>query len=418
MRLGEIANETAVDNGKPLDGVRVLAAEQMQALPFATQLLARLGAEVVKVEHPTAGESGRGAAPSMRDPQGRTVGATFLRNNLNKRSVGLDLKHPRGRELFVELAGRFDVVGENFKAGTMERLGLGYEVLSQRWPELIYVSVSGFGNLGDSPYRSWPAYAMVPEAMSGLYEYSRQGDEPPRVIPAGALGDISSALFAVIGVQAALRHRDRTGRGQVVDIAMLDSMLAMGDVVTNFWSLGERSSGPQVIVGSFACADGFFAMQVAREHQFEALAGLLEHPEWLDDERLATRKGWAEHTEDLIRPAVEAWAATRSRLEICDALGAANIPSGPCFTAPEVIEDEHVAGRNMLVEMPRVDGVGEPVLIPGNPVKLSEVAEGPESRVPWVGEHTSEVLREELGLGENDLEDLRTGGVINGDGDT
>jgi len=412
MQLGDIANADAAPNGKPLDGVRVLAAEQMQALPFATQLLARLGAEVVKVEHPRSGESGRGAAPSMEDPKGRTVGATFLRNNLNKRSVGLDLKHPAGKELFIELAGRFDVVGENFKAGTMDRLGLGYEVLSARWPALVYVSVSGFGNLGDSPYRTWPAYAMVPEAMSGLYEYSRLGDEPPRVIPAGALGDISSALFAVIGVQAALRHRERTGRGQMVDIAMLDAMLAMGDVVTNFWSLGERSSVPQVIVGSFRAADGWFAMQVAREHQFEALAELVGRHEWLTDERLATRRGWAAHIEDVVRPAVEAWAAGMTRIEVCDALGAANIPSGPCFTAPEVIDDEHVARRNMLVEMPRPDGVDTPVLIPGNPVKLSEVAEGPETRVPWVGEHTAEVLGEELGLSGDELERLRAKGVI------
>ncbi len=412
MKLGQTANDDAADNGKPLDGVRVLAAEQMQALPFATQLLARLGAEVVKVEHPSTGESGRGAAPSMKDPEGRTVGATFLRNNLNKRSVGLDLKSPRGRELFIELAGRFDVVGENFKAGTMDRLGLGYEALRARWPKLVYVSVSGFGNLGDSPYRSWPAYAMVPEAMSGLYEYSRLGDEPPRVIPAGALGDISSALFAVIGVQAALRHRDRTGRGQLVDIAMLDSMLAMSDVVTNFWSLGERSSLPQVIVGSFRSSDGWFAMQIAREHQFESLADLVGRPEWTTDERLATRRGWSAHTEDLVRPAVESWAADKTRLEVCEALGAANIPSGPCFTTPEVIADEHVERRNMLVEMPRPDGVAEPVLIPGNPVKLSEVAEGPETRVPWVGEHTAEVLGEELGLSTVELDELRTTGVI------
>lgn len=412
MRLGDIANPDALDNGKPLDGVRVLAAEQMQALPFATQLLARLGAEVVKVEHPVHGESGRGAAPSMTDPEGRTVGATFLRNNLDKRSVGLDLKDPRGKELFLELAGRFDVVGENFKAGTMDRLGLGWDMLSDRWPELVYVSVSGFGSLGDSPYRSWPAYAMVPEAMSGLYDYSRRGDEPPRVIPAGALGDISSGLFAVIGVQAALRHRDRTGRGQLVDIAMLDSMLAMGDVVTNFWSLGERASVPHVIVGSFRAADGWFAMQVAREHQFAALAELVGQPGWLQDERFATRAGWAAHTEDVVRPAVEQWAAGRTRLQVCDALGAANIPSGPCFTAPEVIADEHVARRNMLVEMPRTDGVEEPVLIPGNPVKLSAVAEGPETRVPWVGEHTAEVLGSELGLSDGELADLRAAGVI------
>ena len=412
MQLGDVANEQAAGNGKPLDGVRVLAAEQMQALPFATQLLARLGAEVIKVEHPAHGESGRGSMPAVDDPEGRSMGATFLRNNLNKRSVGLDLKHPRGRELFIELAGRFDIVGENFKAGTMDRLGLGYDVLSERWPELIYVSVSGFGNLGDSPYRSWPAYAMVPEAMSGLYDYSRLGDEPPRVIPAGALGDISSALFAVIGVQAALRQRDRTGRGQLVDIAMLDSMLAMGDVVTNFWSLGQRERVPMVVVGSFRASDGWFVMQVAREHQFEALAELVGQPGWLTDERFATRAGWGTHTEDVIRPAIEGWAADKTRLEVCEALGAANIPSGPAYTAPEVIEDDHVARRNMLVEMPRPDGVEEPVLIPGNPVKLSDVAEGPETRVPWVGEHTSEVLREELGLNDGELEELRAQSVI------
>ena len=412
MHLGDIANPDAAANGKPLDGVRILAAEQMQALPFATQLLARLGAEVVKVEHPVDGESGRGALPAMADPEGRRVGATFLRNNLNKRSVGLDLKSPRGRELFIELAGHFDVVGENFKAGTMDRLGLGWEALSARWPRLIYVSVSGFGNLGDSPYRAWPAYAMVPEAMSGLYEYSRQGDEPPRVIPAGALGDISSALFAVIGVQAALRHRDHTGKGQLVDIAMLDAMLAMGDVVTNFWSLGQRDNTPEVIMASFKAADGWFAMQIAREHQFEALAGIVGEPSWLTDERLATRRGWALHLEDLIRPPVEAWAAEKSRLEVCDTLGAERIPSGPCFTTPEVIADQHVANRNMLVEMDRVDGVAEPVLIPGNPVKLSAVAEGPETRVPWVGEHTDEVLSAELGLSPAELSALRADGVI------
>ena len=413
MRLGDVANADAAANGKPLDGVRILAAEQMQALPYATQLLARLGAEVVRVEHPVHGDSGRGALPAVDDPEGRRLGATFLRNNLNKRSVGIDLKHPKGRELFIELAGHFDVVGENFKAGTMDRLGLGYDVLSARHPRLVYVSISGFGNLGDSPYRDWPAYAMVPEAMSGLYEYARIGDEPPRVVPAGALGDISSGLFAVIGVLAALRQRDRTGTGQVVDIAMLDAMVAMADVVTNFWSLGKRGNELEVLMNSFQAADGWFAMQVAREHQFEALAELVGHPEWTSDPRFATRKGWADHCEDVVRPAVTAWAADKTRIEVCDALGGANIPSGPCFTAPEVIDDPHVQMRNMLVEMPRPNGDGDPVLIPGNPVKLSDVAEGPETRVPYVGEHTDEVLAAELGLDDDALAALRDEGVIN-----
>ncbi|MEZ5320940.1 MAG: CaiB/BaiF CoA-transferase family protein [Microthrixaceae bacterium] len=411
MRLGELANEGATEYGRPLDGVRILAAEQMQALPFATQLLTRLGAEVVKVEHPRAGESGRASQPAMADPDGRPVGATFLRNNLNKRSVGIDLKHPRGRELFAELSGRFDVVAENFKAGTMARLGLGYDVLAERYPSLIYVSVSGFGNDG-SPYAAWPAYAMVPEAMSGLYDYSRHGDEPPRVIPR-ALGDISTGLFAVIGVQAALRHRERTGLGQYVDVAMLDSMLAMGDIATNLWSLGERPrDGRSGVMDSFAASDGYFVMQLVREHQFEAWCTLVGRPEWVGDPRFATRRMWGEATETLIRPAVEAWAAGRTRVEVCAALGAAGIPAGPVFTPDEVIADRHVEMRHMLVEMDRTDGVDTPVLIPGNPVKMSRVAEGPETRVPWVGEHTDEVLRAELGLDDAALRSLRADAVI------
>jgi crotonobetainyl-CoA:carnitine CoA-transferase CaiB-like acyl-CoA transferase len=153
MRLGDIANADSQHYGKPLDGVRVLAAEQMQALPYATQLLARLGAEVVKVEHPEHGESGRGSHPAMIDPQGRAVGATYLRNNLNKRSVGIDLKQPEGRDLFLKLVPHFDVIAENFKAGTMDRLGLGYDVIAQVHPGAIYVAVSGFGNTEPSPYR-------------------------------------------------------------------------------------------------------------------------------------------------------------------------------------------------------------------------------------------------------------------------
>jgi len=146
-------------SSRPLDGVRVLAAEQMQALPYATQLLARLGADVVKVE-PPAGESGRASQPAMLDPSGRQVGATFLRNNLGKRSVAIDLKSERGRELFLALVPKFDVVAENFKAGTMDRLGLGYEAVRAVHSNVIYASVSGFGSKG-SPYGGWPAYASI-----------------------------------------------------------------------------------------------------------------------------------------------------------------------------------------------------------------------------------------------------------------
>jgi formyl-CoA transferase len=415
VRLGDIANASAEHYGKPLEGVRVLAVEQMQALPYATQLLARLGADVVKVEHPVHGESGRGSTPAMLDPQGRRVGATYLRNNLDKRSVGIDLKTAEGRELLLTLVPRFDVLAENFKAGTMDRMGLGYRTVSDRCPEVVYVSVSGFGNTTDTPYRDWPAYASIVEAMSGIYEYKSGPDRPPVTIPVGALGDISSGLFAVIGVLAALRHRERTGEGQYVDIAMLDAMIAMTDVVTNFWSMGVRpepEKALEVICEGFRASDGYVVVQIVREHQFERLADLVGRPEWKDDPRLATRAGWGPHLETVIRPAVDAWAARRTKLEAARELTEAGIAAGPSNRAPDVIADPHVAERHMLVEMPRTDGVEIDVLIPGNPVKLSKMSEGPETRVPWVGEHTDEVLGAELGLDNGALAELRARGVI------
>lgn len=413
MRLGDIANADAAPNGKPLDGVRILALEQMQALPYATQLLARLGAEVVKVEHPKGGDLGRGSQPAMTDPEGRSVGATFLRNNLGKRSVCIDLKSDAGRQLVLDLAPRFDVVAENSRAGAMARLGLGYEDLRAVHPGVVYLSVSGFGNTVPSPYDDWPAFAPIVEAMSGIYEFKRRGDDPPLVAPVGALGDIGSGLFAVIGVLAALRHRDATGQGQHVDIAMLDSVVAMTDIVTNFWSLGLRGGNlAPLIMDGFRAADGWFIVQVGREPQFAMLAELVGQPGWPEDERFADRQGWVDHLDDVIRPAVEAWAADKTRVEACEALSAAGIAAGPCFTDEEVVHDPHLEARHMLVEMPRTDGVDQPVLIPGNPVKMTAVADGPETRVPWLGEHTDEVLSAELDLSSAQLADLREAGVI------
>ena len=401
MRLGDVGNADAAQFGKPLDGIRVLAAEQMQALPYATQMLARLGAEVVKVEHPEHGESGRGSTPAMIDPAGRKVGATYLRNNLNKRSLGIDLKSPEGRELFLALAGRFDVVAENFKAGTMDRMGLGYEAISAVHPRVVYVSISGFGNAADTPYRDWPAYASIVEAMSGIYEYKSGPDHPPVTIPVGALGDISSALFAVIGILAALRHRDHTGLGQYVDIAMLDAMVAMTDVVTNFWSMGVRpepGKGLEVISEGFRASDGYVVVQlVARApvrsaRRARRAPGVEQGPALRDTGRLGAvprvgdpscgrRVGVAAHEARGGRRAHR--GRDRGRAE---QLG------------PDVIADPHVAARNMLVEMPRTDGVETDVARPGQPGEAVADRRGPRVRVPWVGEHTAAVLHDELGL--------------------
>ncbi len=418
MRLGDTANEAAIDQGKPLDGVRVLALEQMQSLPYATQLLGRLGAEVVKVEHPTTGDQGRGSLPAMQDPDGRAVGATFLRNNLSKRSVGIDLKQPAGRDLVLRLAPHFDVVAENAKPGSMARLGLAYADVAAVHPGVIYLSISGFGSPPDagaprSPYDAWPAFAPIAEAMSGIYELKRSGEQPPVVAPVGALGDIGTALFAVVGVLAALRQRDRTGKGQHVDVAMLDSVVAMTDIVANFWSMGLRGGelGPLIMHG-FKAADGWFVLQVGREHQFAALVEVIGHPEWSTDPRFATRQGWIDHLDSVLRPAIEAWASTRTKVDAAAALGLAGIAAGPCFSEEEVVHDPHLEQRHMLVACPRVDGIDQPVLVPGNPVKLSGMAEGPESRVPWLGEHTDEILRAELGLAPDELAALRNRGTI------
>jgi formyl-CoA transferase len=277
----------------------------------------------------------------------------------------------------------------------------------------VYLSVSGFGNTIPSPYDAWPAFAPIVEAMSGIYEFKRTGDAPPLVAPVGALGDIGSGLYAVIGVLAALRQRDATGQGQHVDIAMLDAMVAMTDIVTNFWSLGLRGRQPApLILHGFRASDGWFVLQVGREPQLHQLLELVGRADLVGDERLATREGWVAHLDDLLRPAIEGWAATRTKLEACDELGRAGLAAGPCATDDEVVHDPHVAARNMLVEMPRPDGVDQAVLIPGNPVKISGVAEGPETRVPWLGEHTDAVLADELGLDAAAIATLRADGVV------
>jgi len=414
VRIGEVRHAERVGWGKPLDGVRVLAVEQMQALPYATQLLAQLGADVVKVEPPEAGDSGRASSPALVDRDGRRVGATYLRNNLSKRSIAIDLRQPAGRALFERLVPGFDVIAENMRPGAMDRLGLGPERIAELAPRAVYVSVSGFGRASGSPYAAWPAYAPVAEAMAGLYEPNRRGDAPPPVVVAGALGDIASALFAVIGVLCALRHRERTALGQTVDVAMLDAMLAVSDMPPFLWSMGapERwaASGSIGICAAFRARDGHFVVAIFREHQFERLARAVGHPEWVGDPRFASREGWASHTDGVVRPALEDWARERSKLEAARALCELGIAAGPSQTAADLAADPHVALRDMLIEVPRPDG-GRDMLVVGNPVKLSRVAEGPVERFPALGEHTDQVLRE-LGVATDELEALRGQRVI------
>jgi crotonobetainyl-CoA:carnitine CoA-transferase CaiB-like acyl-CoA transferase len=418
MRLGESYNRDAAKHGRPLEGIRVLALEQMQSMPFATLQLARLGAEVVKIETPGRGDQGRSGRPGITE-QGEHVGHAYLRYNLGKKSVAIDVRKPEGRDLILALAPKFDVICENMGPGRMERYGLGYEALAARNPRAIYLSVSGFGQRGDSPYKQWPAFASVVEAMSASYEQVRRPHQPPVICPMGGLGDSAAGLYGVTGVLAALLHRERTGEGQYIDISMLDATIGLSDMPANFWSLGLRKP-PEgelknpVILASFRCADGFVVIQVGREHQFERFAKTVGHPEWVGDPRFATRDGWVEHLEGVIRPAVEAWSRTRAKLEVARVLAEGGIAAGPCNSADDLVADPHVAARRMLVEIPRADGVEQPVLVSGNPLKMSKVVEGAETRFPGLGEHTDGVLGELLGLDSEALRRLRSAGAIGG----
>ncbi len=401
-------------SGLPLEGVRIFAVEQMQAMPFGTQLLARMGADVVKVEHPTRGESGRGSAPSITDVDGSEQGATFLRNNLSKRSLGLDLKNPKGAELFKKLVPAYDVVVENFKPGTMERLGIGYDTLAAIHPALVYVAVSGFGSLRETPYGSWPAYACVPEAMSGFYSFRPEPGRRPNIGVAGAIGDIGSGLFAMVGLLAALHRKGQTGRGQKVDVAMLDAMMSIMDMVAFGPSIGIEDQSVKAwpgILESFAASDGLFVLQVGREHQFERLAELIGRPEWTSDARFATREGWSANVEPVIRPAVESWAADKTKLDASRILAEAGVVAGPSYEGHDLLADPHVQSHDMICEV-TVEGRDQPVRVHGNPIKFSESPEGPATKWPLVGEHTHELLRADLDLSDADVEALRSEGVI------
>jgi crotonobetainyl-CoA:carnitine CoA-transferase CaiB-like acyl-CoA transferase len=419
MKLGEVHNAAAAVNGRPLDGVRVLALEQYVALPFMTNFLSRLGAEVVKIEPPGTGEQARAGMPGAPDASGRPMGASFWRYNLGKKSVAVDFRNADGQALIRRLVKKFDFFCENLGPGRMQRYGLDYATLSKDHPRLIYLALTGFGAPGTSPFADRPAMAGVPEAMSGAYEFARKTGQGPLVPPFGPIGDTGSGAIATIGALAAIMHRERTGLGQFVDIAMYDAMLTLADLPPNFWSLGMRKKidvdeeirSPGVIE-AFRAKDGFFTAYMIRRYQCERMAAIIGRPDLVADERLRTPYDWADRTEELIRPAIEAWAKTLTKHQAADRFMEGGVPSAPCNNQLDVIKDPHVKARRMLVEMPRGDGNSEPVLVPGNPLKLSAMAEGPEQPNPLLGEHTDAVLARELGLDQAELAKLRESKVI------
>jgi crotonobetainyl-CoA:carnitine CoA-transferase CaiB-like acyl-CoA transferase len=395
---------------RPLAGVRVLALEQYQSLPFATSILARLGAEVIKVELPPTGEMSRVSTPGLTDAGGRYHSGTFLRNNHNKRSLAIDWRTPEGGELVKRAAARCDVFAENFRPGALGKYGLSYEQLAETAPRLIYASISGFGQDPGTPYFSRPAFATVVEAMSGFYSTASRSDDPPQVGSAGPLGDTVSGLYAAIGILAALRSRDLTGVGQHLDIAMLDCMLGIQDFGLSQWCL-RHEGGSIGIVHAFRAADGWFVLNVNRHHQFAKLAHVIGRPEWASDPSLNSAQDWVERMDDVIRPGIEAWSADRTRSLVCDVLTEEGLAAGPLLTFDELGRDPHPALRHMLIDSGLKTRDGSPFLFPGDPIKLRPQPRRPDAFPPPLGRDGPSLLAE-LGLAEKEIEALRRAGII------
>jgi crotonobetainyl-CoA:carnitine CoA-transferase CaiB-like acyl-CoA transferase len=375
-----------------LDGVRVLELARFQAGPRGGMLLSDLGAEVIKIE-PPGGEETRRHPPMVR---GQSV--YFSVYNRGKKSVCLDLRHPRGKEIFAAMVPRADIVLENFRPGVMAAMGFAYERLRELNPGIILTSVSGFGQYG--PYRERPAFDPLGQAMGGLMTLTGQTEGRP-VGTATSLVDRYTSLHATIGTLAALRHRERTGEGQVVDVCLLDSALTMVEIPTSYY-LATGQEGGEGGRPPYRTRDGWVVISAAGREMAARLMKIVGGE--ADDTPMAGSSGG-----DRRRAIVEAWAAAHTTDEVCRALGEAGIPSGPVRTIPEVAKDPHLWEREMLVKME--DAVAGEMYLPGATIKLSKTPArvGP---VPTPGQHTDEVLGRLLGYDPPTRAGLRQAGAI------
>ncbi|MCW3992865.1 MAG: CoA transferase, partial [Candidatus Bathyarchaeota archaeon] len=370
---------------------------------------ADMGAEVIKLEIPGRGDDSREFPPFMG-------GESLYYVNLNrgKRSITLNLKHSEGRSLFLELVKRCDVLLENFRPGTMERLGLGYEHLRRVNPRLIYASISGFGRTG--PYRSRPGYDIIGQAMGGLLSITGWPESPPTRVGT-AIGDILSALFCCIGILAALRVRGRTGRGQLVDVALVDSVFAsLENIPQKFFVDGEvptRIGNRYEFIypyDSFRAADGWAIIGIANDTMWRRFVDASGMAALGADERFASNPRRIENHGSL-KPIIEGWTSSRRVDDIVGLLTEHGIPACPIYSVRDVVEDRHIAeAREMVVEMEQ-PSVGMVKLL-GCPVKMSETRPAPKGPAPALGEDTEEVLRELLGVSTAGIEALRRKGVL------
>jgi formyl-CoA transferase len=400
---------------RPLTGIRVIGLEQYMSAPYCTMLLADAGAEVIKIERPGRGDPRRSIPPFVSDEQGRSVAGGFIGYNRNKKSLALNLRTELGQKILKELVKESDVVVENLRPGAMDKLGLGYKDLKTINHRLVYAAISGFGRLEGytGPYAQRPAFDIVAEAMSGVMNLVGFADKPPSWTIYG-MADVYTGMVTAYGIMLALFMREQTGEGQFVDSAMLDNMLALNERMVTLYSFtGESPSRGRLKHlyprGAFECRDGFLALNIPDDVQWGRLCQAMEREDLKNDPRTESGTARAANAE-FIRETIESWLADKTRAQAEALLDEQGVPSGPVFTAEDVFNDPHIAARNMLVTVD--DPVAGPRKLARSPLHLSSSPEIPTESAPQLGEHSDEILKNLLGYGESEIEQLRDQGVI------
>ncbi|MEK6243577.1 MAG: CaiB/BaiF CoA-transferase family protein [Pseudomonadota bacterium] len=403
----------------PLSHIRVLDLSRIMAGPWASQILADLGADVIKVERPGAGDDTRGwGPPFLKNPDGtesREAGY-YLSVNRGKRSLTLGLDKPEGQRIVKALAARSDILLENYKVGTLARFGLGYEDLKQINPKLIYCSVTGFGQTG--PRREQLAYDFLIQAMGGLMSITGERDDKPGGGPQKVgipIVDIMTGMYAAVASLAALARREVSGHGEYIDIGMLDVQIgflanqAMNHLVSGKTPRRTGNAHPNIQPQDvFPCADGTVVIVVGNDGQFGKLCEVLGRPEWVRDQRFATNPARVGNLA-VLNPMIVAELARHGRAHWVGALEAVGVPCGPINSIPEAFEDPQVKHRAMLFELPHPSGASLPQV--ASPMRFKEAPLKHDVPPPLLGQHTLEILRD-LGIGSDEIEQLRKTGIV------
>jgi formyl-CoA transferase len=394
---------------QPLEGFRILDLSRVLAGPYCTMMLGDLGAEVIKVERPGVGDDTRAWGPPFADGES----AYYLCANRNKKSITVNLKSSAGQEIIRQLARSSDVLVENYKVGELSALGLGYEDLKQLNPGLVYCSITGYGQTG--PDKDLPGYDFVIQGRGGVMSITGEPDGEPMKVGV-AVVDITAGLYAANAIQAALLARSKSGKGQAIDIALLDAQVAwLANVASNYLVSGNMpgrfgNAHPTIVpYQSFRARDGFFCLAVGNDGQWRKLCALVHQPDLAQDSRFATNPARVQHREVLI-PLLQVIFQAQEIDFWLEELVAAGIPCGPVQTIDQVFSDPQVLARDMVWMMPHPTA-GEVSLV-GSPLKLSETPVAARLHPPLLGEHTEEVLTGILGYTTDHITRLRTENAI------